>query len=900
MQPWTRIRDWLRAVTRRAQLERDLEAELRFHMETCAADLVRAGVAPAQAMRRARIEFGGTERVKEECRQAAGIYWMGALAQDTRHGLRTVGKSPAFSLVAILILALGTGATIAIFSIVNGVVLKPLPYPNAERLLTIDVTPLALDPAARGIAPEDYFVFREQNRTLEDIGIYAETDTDRGVNVTGAEAPERVHALHVTDGVLPVLGIRPMLGRIFSRADDAPGAPLAAIVTYGYWKRRYAGSPSAVGQTIVVDGTARQIIGVLPAHFRFFELQDLALILPLQLDRDKVYLGNFSYFGIGRLKRGQTLEEANSDIARLLPIVLNSFPAPQGIGLDSFKNARIVPSLRPLKQDVIGNVARLLWVLMAGVTLVLLIACANVANLLLVRTEGRQHELAVRTALGAGRRRIAILLACEGAVLAFLGSTLGLGIAWIGLHLIMALAPAGLPRIGEIGIDGAVLLFTAGLAVTTASVSAVIPVFKYAGVRAAISQSSRIVGASRRRHRVRNLLVMAQVALALVLLVCSGLMMRTFRALTRVDAGFALPAGIQTFRIAIPRSDVADDSRVVRVEQQIQDKLAAIPGVSAVAFSSAVPLDGDNMLDNVYAADHSYGPGELPPLRHLVCMSPGYLHTLGTPIVAGRDINWTDVYDKLPVALISENFAREYWRTPAAALGKRIRIFSNDDWREIIGVAGDVHDAGLDRPARTDVYWPALAANFQGEPLRVIRNVAFLVRGAGAGKEALMKQMRAAVWSVDPKLPLASAYTLGYLYSKSLVRTSFSLAVLGIAAAIALLLGAIGLYGVIAYSVLQRTREIGIRIALGSERKDVVKMVLHEGMMLIGIGIAVGLTASCASTRFLASLLFGVNPTDPLTFSAVITLLGAIALIACYLPARRAARIDPIVALRYE
>ncbi len=890
----------LRSLFRRNQVETEMDEELRFHFENQVKKLVQSGLTLQEAQRRARLQFGGIEQIKEEHRDARGVNFIETVLQDIRYGLRMLRKSPGFTTVAVITLALGIGATIAIFSVLDGVLLKPLPYPHPERLVSVEVTPLALDPSLRGIAPEDYFVFRDQSRTFQDIGIYAETDVDRDVNVTGFAEPERVHALDVTHGVLSVLGILPMFGRSFSPSDDSPGAPPTAILTYGYCQRKFSADPSAIGETIVVDGIARQIIGVLPRNFRFFDVQDLALILPLRLDRNKTYLGNFSYFGIARLNAGSTLTQASADVARMLPITLRSFPVGPGVSLDLLEKAHLTPNLWPLKQDVVGNVGTLLWVLMGGIGMVLLIACANVANLLLVRTEGRQHELAVRAALGASRRRIAVQLLHESAVIGLVGSIFGLGLAWAALRFLVALAPAGLPRINDIGINLPVLLFTPAIVLLTSLLFGLIPVLKYAGVGAILTETARTLGQSRERHRARNFLVTVQVALALVLLICSGLMIRTFRALTQVNSGFVRPAELQTFRISIPPFDVPDDARVPRIEQQIQDKLAAIPGVSSVAFSSAVPLDGDSRLDNVFVEDHTYAPGALPPLRHLVFISPGYLDTLGIPLIAGRDLTWADTYNRVPVALISENFAREYWRTPAAALGKRIRISVTDDWRQIIGVVGDVHDDGMDKPALTDVYWPTLLAKFRGQPSRVSRYVTFVVRSPRAGSESFMNQIRQAVWSVDANLPLASVYTLNYLYTKSMARTSFTLVMLGIAGAMALLLGTVGLYGVIAYSVSQRTREIGIRMALGSQQSDVMRLVLSEGMLVILIGLGIGLAGSLASTRFLSSFLFGVTATDPLTFAGVIILLALVALAACYIPARRATRVSPIVALRYE
>jgi len=480
-----------------------------------------------------------------------------------------------------------------------------------------------------------------------------------------------------------------------------------------------------------------------------------------------------------------------------------------------------------------------------------------------------------------------------------LGSIVGLAFAYAGLQLLVAFAPVGLPRTSDINISARVLYFTFGLTLFTSLLFGVAPAFKYSAVRAGVLETGRILS-NRERHRARNFLVTTQIALATILLICAGLMIRTFVGLTHVNPGFVRPGDLQTFRIAIPDSDVPDEAHVARVEQQIQEKLAAIPGVSSVAFASCVPLDQDARFDNVFAEDRALIQGVAPPVRHLVFVSPGYFSTLGIPLIAGRDLTWEETYNKVPVALISENFAREYWRTPAEALGKRIRIRTTDDWSEIIGVVGDVRDAGLDKPARTNIYWPALQANFWGHPLRVQRNVTFVVRSPLAASESHMRQVRQAVWAIDGNLPLAGAYTLNYLYRKSVANVSFTLIMLGTAGAVALLLGAVGLYGVIAYSVAQRTREIGVLIALGAQRSDVVGLFLREGMSFIIIGLPIGLAGAFTLTRLLSSLLFGVKATDPLTFAGAAVLLALVAFAACQIPARRALRVDPMTALRTE
>ncbi|MGC2766217.1 MAG: FtsX-like permease family protein, partial [Candidatus Acidiferrum sp.] len=532
----------------------------------------------------------------------------------------------------------------------------------------------------------------------------------------------------------------------------------------------------------------------------------------------------------------------------MLPIVNRSFPAPDGFSIKLFEQANLAPNLRPLKQDVVGTVGNVLWVLMGSIVMVLLIACANVANLLLVRVDGRRQELAIRAALGAGWRRIAAELLFESFVLGVLGSALGLALAYGALRVLAAMAPTGLPRIHEIGIDVPVLLFTFGIALFSSLLIGMIPALKYASahLNTGLREGGRTLSQSRQQHRARNFLVVVQVALALVLLICSGLMIRTFRALIHVPPGFVAPDAVQTFRFYVPETHVPDSERerLVRMDQDLLITLAAIPGVSSVSISTAIPMDGRQSNDVLFAADHAYAEGQIPPIRRFKYISPGFFATAGTPLIAGRDLTWADIYQTLPVAIISENFAREYWHDAPGALGKRIRVSSTDDWREIVGVVGNVHDDGVDEKAPTTVYWPLMMSNFESEKEMVRRNIAFVIRSPRAGSQSFLNEVRQTAWSADPNVPLAEVHTIGYFYTKSMARTSFTLVMLGVAGGMALLLGIVGIYGVIAYSVSQRTREIGIRMALGAQRKMLVGMFVRQGLWLTGVGILCGLVTA--------------------------------------------------------
>jgi len=814
-----------------------------------------------------------------------------------KHILRRLIRFPLFTAITVLTLGIGIGANSAIFSVIEGVLLKPLPYPDPDRLVAVDHTAPGVNIPRAGAAPFLYFTYRDQSRSFEDIGMWR---SDAG-NVTGLAEPEEVRTLDVTDGVLPILGVRPLVGRLFTRGDDAPGTPETAILTAGYWRTRFGADATAIGRTLVIDGEPREIIGVLPDSFRFMD-RSFAVVLPLRLDPAKVFLGNFSYSAIARLKPGITIAQANADVARMIPAALRRYPPFPGYTTKMFEEARLAPALRSMKDDLLGDIGRVLWILMGTLAIVLLIACANVANLLLVRAEGRQQELAIRAALGAGTGRIARELLVESLILGAGGGLFGLALAAGGLRLLTAIAPAHLPRLESISIDPPVVLFTLAISLLAGLLFGSIPVLKYAGPQlgAALRMGGRTSSDSKERHRTRSTLVVVQVALALVLLIGSGLMIRTFRALKHVSPGFTQAETVQTLRISIPTSEVKDAADVIRMHQAIVDKVSAIPGVSSVGLTSQVPMTSQGWHDAVYAEDHAYAESQLPPMREFKFTSPGLFKTMGNEIVAVRDFTWADNLEKRRVVIVSENFARELWGNPAAAIGKRIRETRQAPWREIVGVVADERDDGVDKPAPAFICWPMLMEGFEsGDPF-VERTMSMVVRSSRAGTSGLMKEIGAAVWAVDPNIPLANVRTLQEIFDASLARTSFALVMLAIAGAMALVLGMAGLYGVVSYSVSQRTREIGIRMALGARYDEVTRLFVRHGLSLAAIGIACGLAASLALARLMSSLLFDVSATDWVTYAAVSIGLAAAAVLASYVPARRATHIDPVHALRAE
>ena len=814
-----------------------------------------------------------------------------------KHIVRRLLRSPMFTCVTLLTLAVGIGANTAIFSVVQGVLLKPLPYPHPDDLVSVVHSAQGLKIRDLPMSPACYFLYREQGRAFQDIGLW----TGDAVNVTGLGEPEQVEALDVTDGVFGVLGVLPLLGRSFTLTDDAPASAKTAMLSYGYWQRKFGGDPKVIGRSLTVDGQPHEIIGVLRRDFHFLSRR-VEIVVPLQFDRNKAKLGNFSYRSVARLKPGVTLAAASEDIARMIPILYATFPPPGGSSVKMFEDTRMAPALRPLKQDVVGNIGTLLWVLMGTIGIVLLIACANVANLLLVRAEGRQHELAVRAALGAGWARLARELMLESVTLGLAGGALGLAAAYVALRVLATMAPATLPRIDEISIDLPVVLFTAAISMLCGVVFGLIPVLKYAGpqMAGAIRVGARTLGQTRERHRARNTLVVVQVALALVLLVGGGLMIRTFQALRSVQPGFTNPQEVLTLTISIPGGQVEEDEMVVRTQQAILDKISSLAGVRSAAFANRVPMDDNSSFDSLYAEDDPVTTRRLALPRQMKFTSPGFFETMGNPVLAGRDYRWDDIYGRRRVAIVTENLAREYWGSAAGAIGKRVRENLDSPWREVVGVVGVERDKGVDQPAPTTVYWPAIAADLWGRKAYVRRTVTYVIRSHRTGSEGFVNDIRQAVWSVNSNLPVAGVQTMKEIYDRSMTRTSFALVMLVVAGAMALLLGVIGIYGVIAYSVSQRTREIGIRMALGAQRQALTQMFVGHGLKLVAIGVLCGLAAAWALARGMSSLLFGVSAADPLTYAGVCAALAAAAAVASYVPARRATAVDPVDALRAD
>jgi predicted permease len=853
--------------------------------------------APRFAVAAPRIARGGSRMNASDVVEAVG--------RDLRQALRTLRRRPAFTCTAILTLALGIGATTAIFSVVYSVLIKPLPYPQSEELVRIRHNAAALGANDLSASTTMYLTYRQENRTLAEIGFFG----DGGETLTSPDGTERVRSLRVTHGVLQALGVQPLRGRWFTEQEHGPAAegPAPVILSHAFWQSRFGGDPATLGRELSINGQPSQVVGIMPRDFRFLDLTPQAdIVVALRLDPAREAIGGFFLQALARLKPGVTPAEASADIERMLPLWLDAWPTLPGFSVtkEAIANWRITPVVRTLKDDLVGDVASSLWVLMGAIGAVLLVACANIANLMLVRAEARRQEFAVRAALGAGRARIARELLVESLVLGAIGGVLGLVLAYAGLRALVAIGPANLPRLGEIAVYPPVLAFTFGVALASTLVFGSITALKHAWrLNVSAIGGARGTTAGRERNATRSALVVVQVALALVLVVGAMLMVRTFEALRDVHPGFADAGAIQTVRTWAPNALLRDARQFTRVQHEILDAVAALPGVEAAAFTSGLPMEGAPFIFNAPIAveGRPLAPGETPPPARLKLVSPGFFTAMGTQIIAGRDFTWSDVEAGGRVALISEDFAREIGARPEDALGRRVRTPNDSDaWREVIGVVQSVKDDSLYARAPSLVYFPPLMENAFGAEAFGMQTVAYVVHSERTGTATFVNEIRQAVWSVNGAVPVALPRTIGDLYAASLARTSFALVMLGIAGAMALVLSIIGIYGVIAYVVSQRGREIGIRMALGAGGREVRAMFVRHGLALSGVGLAIGLVAALALTRLMSSLLFGIAPTDVVTYAAALGVILTAAALASYLPARRATTIDPVETLKSE
>jgi putative ABC transport system permease protein len=798
--------------------------------------------------------------------------------KDVRYGVRALLKKPGFTFVAVLTLALGISANSTIFSFVNGILLRPLPYQHPERLVLLDETAPKHGTDSMGVSFPNFLDWREQNHVFEDIGAYGE----RSFTLVGGGEPEQLQGARLSSGLFEILGVGPMLGRTIRPEEDRPDNDKVVILSHGLWQRRFGSNASVIGQTININNRQHTVIGVMPPGFKFPEVAELWL--PLALNTQLWTRNDHGLSALARLKPNVTLSEAQAEMVNVARQIEKENPV---------TNDGLSVSVSNLRDGLVGDYRQALMILLGVVGFVLMIACANVANLLLARSAGREKEMAIRAALGASRWRIVRQLITESLLLSLIGGVLGLVLAFWGIDLLLAAIPVEFPFWMKFNLDGRVLSFTILISLVTGIIFGVAPALQASKVELneSLKEGGRSAAAGRGHRRLRGLLVVAEVALSLMLLAGAGLMMRSFMRLQQVNPGVN-PNNVLTMTVSLPSAKYSEEKRSPFFGQLLE-RVKALPGVETVGAVSNLPLGGSLWGRSLTVEGApTLAVGEAPMINHCV-ITPNYFRSMGIPILTGRDFNETDTKDSLKVTLIDERLAREYWPNETA-LGKRIRFGppeSNEPWHTIIGVVGEVRHQSLERATRKSIYVPhqqipmremTLAVRTSTEPLSL----------AGA--------VRNQVKELDPDQPITNVRTMTEVISRSVWQPRLYAILFGVFAVVALLLASIGIYGVMSYAVTQRTHEIGIRMALGAQTRDVLRMIIGQGMMLALMGVALGLLGAFALTRIMSSLLFNVSATDPATFVGVSLLLSMVAFLACYLPARRATRVDPMIALRYE
>jgi predicted permease len=869
----------------RSRRESELEAELESHLEAIAEESIRQGMAPEEARRVARREFGGLEQTKELYREQRGLPSLETFLEDIRFGARMLAKNPGFTIVAVLTLALGIGANAAIFSVVDAVLLRPLAYKDADRLVTI------LHNGDNPVAVANYIDWRDQSSSFEAMG----AADYWSANLSGIDSPEHILGLSVTQSLLTLLGVEPLLGRLFVAGEDQKGAEHEVILSYGLWQRRFAGDSKVVGKVITLDGEPYTVLGVMPRTFKFapFWATRAEMWVPNAFG-DRIHnRGGNSLRIFARLKQDVALSEARAEIATITARLEQKFPG---------TNRDVV--VTPLKQNVVGQVKAPLLLLLGAVGFVLLIACANVAHMLLARSATRQKEIAVRTALGAPRTRVIRQFLTENLLLAAMGASAGLLLAVWGTRALVALSPAFIPRVDTIGIDARVILFLIGVTVLTGMVFGLAPAMHASAVNLmdTLKDGGRGGSDGNRRNRLRSFLVASEFALALILLIGAGLMVRSFFALQSIDPGFN-PNRVLSMAVSVAGTQESEPHRRAIFYQQLIERVRALLGVEAAGGINHLPLAGD-MWGWPFAIEGRGKPlpGESPVGVYRIVM-PGYFETMRLPVLRGREIAATDDASAPGVVLINEKAARKYW-PGENPLGKHI-AFDDDKaasptWLTVIGIVRDAKQENWAEAPYPEVYLAALQnGGFLGERESHASYITLVVRTRG-NPAALSAMIKNTVWSLDRNLAISEVLTMDDVVAEANAQPRFEMALLGVFAGVALMLAAVGIYGVMSYSVARRTHEIGIRISLGASRTDVLRLVVRQGMVLALAGSGAGIIGALLLSRLMTKLLYGVLPTDPVTFTGVAVLLMFVALAANYLPARRATRVDPIVALRYE
>jgi len=873
--------NWISELFGQWKRDKELDDELRSHLEMAARERVERGADEGEAERAARQEFGNVGIVKEVARDMRPWRWLEEFVEDARYGLRRMRKAPGFTAIAILTLALGIGANTAIFSLVNGILLAPLPYPNPDRLVSVT-----------GTYPKGAFVAMRAQMRAMDVGSYVE---GQELNLTGHGEPVRLTGTSVSAELFSILGARAELGRAFYPGEDIPGQDNFVILSHALWEQRFGGDTNILGRSIELGGVSRQVIGVMPAEFRFPSTKTQVWI-PIHNDsRNTVnfWAGDFMP-GIARLRPGSTIQQAQAEIRMFQSHVGALFPWPMPASWNA--NASVVP----LQNGMVADVRTRLLILLGAVGLILLIACSNVANLTLSRAATREKEISIRSALGAGRQRITRQLLTESVLQALFGGLAGLALAKEGLALLKTVLPADTPRLAEAQMDGHVLVFTAVLATLTGVVFGLAPAIHSAGGVLTKSLNSGGRGTSLSvSQRLRSGLVVAEVAFAVLLVIAAGLMIRSFWAISHVNPGFR-PEHILTARITPNESFCSDAKRCLSFYRSVQDQVQNFPGTSGAALVNTLPLGGRVSKRSLDVEGYDVPAGEDVPLFWLTVVSPGYFRVMGIPLIEGRAFTDSDA-SGAPVAIVAGETARRFWPNQNA-VGKHIRLLDDKDWRTIVGVIPDVRAYDLQRNApdwiggTAYVPYNTLATL---EDRRIPTEMTIAIRTSSDDSQ-IATRLRNSVATLNREVPVSEVKTMRAVISEVVSTPASTAALMAVFAVLALVLGAVGIYGVLSFLVANRTREIGIRMALGAQRGDVLRSVIGEGAKLTLAGIALGLAGAFAVMRILSGELYGVNATDPLTFSSVAILIGLVALCACYVPARRAMRVDPMVALRYE